>query len=323
MAQSQGQLPNSEGAGTSPRVQDDEFDLIDYIEVVVRRRWLVFWIIVICVGLAGLSVFQTNPLHFRAEVNLLAVEAPPVAGGQQSTINTAILKGFGMGLFVLEARIPALKTGPGIDSITVHQRLGAQLTVRQAIKVLNEKTDITHVDVGLVSIAVTDKDSVYAAGIANAYVDALKHYFLRERARRAEDELKYIDSRLFEVEGKLRSAEDSFLTFRAENLGHLDTERFLELQRELSWRQRRVTSWENVYNSLLARQEAIRIEAQRRDPKFEVLSYASVVSERTGIGTRVVLGLVSGLVLSIFAAFSADFFIRLKADGRLRTALNS
>lgn len=304
----------------SPESFDDEIDLIDYIAVIVRRRWLIFWTVVVSTAVSGLSTLMADPPPFRAEVNLLAVEAPPVAGGQESTINVNVLRGFGMGQYVLDATIP--NPDDPSDSITVHQIIGPMKTVRQALEALNGKTDISNVDVGLVSIAVTDADSVAAAGIANAYVYGLKHYFVEERQRRADEEVRYIDNRLLEVEVKLRAAEDSLLAFRAEHRGRLDTEQYLMLQRELGWRQRRVSSWESVYNSLLSRQESIRIQAQRGTPEFEVISFASAedaVKEGWSLRTRLILGIGAGAVLGIFLAFGAESVRRMGSTDNRKT----
>ena len=49
---------------------EDEIDLFDYIEVIVRRRWLIFWAVVIC-ALASFGYGRSQRVSYRAEVNVL------------------------------------------------------------------------------------------------------------------------------------------------------------------------------------------------------------------------------------------------------------
>ncbi len=312
MEEQQGDTGHQEHPGHR---HDDEIDLIDLIAVIVRRRWLIIWVIVLFTVMGGVSGYFADPPPFRAEVNLLAVEPPRLDGRTTPPISPTMISGFGIGQIVLSTLMPNPRSHG--DSITVLGWLGGQ-TIRRALQTLNDRTVITQAEGGLISIAVTDKDSLVAAGMSNAYVYALTHYFKKEKQIKADEELDYIDSRLLEVERWLREAEDSLLTFRARNRGRLDTERYLE------WRQRRVSSWENVYNNLLSRQEAIRIEAQRGRPDFRVLSYASAEdAERAGpsLRKRLMLGTGVGVLVALLAAFVVDYGSRVRSDGRLRQAL--
>lgn len=321
----------SEGntAGTTrPQPGNDsdrrEIDLVDYLEIIVRRRWFVLCTIFICLGISIVNwVLPRSPESYIAEVDLL-IHTP---GEDGVTIDRSFVGGLDVGRLVLNERIPH----PGLaeDSTSVYELLGASLTVRKAIASLKQKTQVSTLDGGrggLLTIAVTDLDSVYAAGIANAYVDVLRQFFLRERARTTQEKLDYIEGRLSKVEAELRAAEDSLLTFQLAYKGQPEFENYLELRRELRWRERRVASWENVYNSLLSRQEAVRMEEARRGlPEFRILGYATSTEPMFIWGrkfaTRFGLGLSAGLILAILGANLLDLWTRIKGDGRLRRAL--
>ena len=52
---------------------EEEIELLDYLVVVVRRRWLVFWGTVLCGAAAGLLGLQ-QPRMYRAEAIILAAQ---------------------------------------------------------------------------------------------------------------------------------------------------------------------------------------------------------------------------------------------------------
>lgn len=90
-------------------------------------------------------------------------------------------------------------------------------TGEDAMKALNEITSIRVSSEGIISIAVTYKDKVLAANIANSLVEELDRFMTQTAMTTGKKYRIFIEQRLSETEKNLSSVEDSLRTFQEKN----------------------------------------------------------------------------------------------------------
>jgi uncharacterized protein involved in exopolysaccharide biosynthesis len=307
-------------------VYEDEIDLLDYVEVIVRRRWLIVLGTVICAA-ATLVYGKLTPEQneYRAEANVLVREEPVMTPSgqvvQAASVNLSDLQRYDVRRGILDRLVPVKRDGEQ-DSIRLWDYFnGASYTIRQALDRLTEITEIRQDNAGVVTISVTMGDSAVAAIVANGYVKELINFQTEAQQYRIREEVAFIEERQAVVEGDLRAAEDSLLTFKRKHRGlprqGVPVE---ELEMQLSWHQRRVDARAGLYNSLLNQHEQALLRAKLARPKLQVINYAfAETAEQTAWGVRrkATLGGAVGLVLSIFLAFIFEYIDRNRKSGRL------
>ena len=174
---------------------------------------------------------------------------------------------------------------------------------------------------GLISIVITNHDSLLAASVANTYAKELQDYKTLLSVELSES-LDFLNARIDSAENYLKKTEKSLLEFKRSYRGRLDQLDLIDqLRTEYSWRQMLLDSRVKVYNSLLSQREELRYEHHREMPRFEILNLAKaedVVEVGWSLPGRAAIGAGIGFVLSIFSAFVVEYFARSKASGRLQ-----
>ncbi len=317
-------------AGRGGTGMTDEIDLLDYIEVLVRRRWLIVWIVVLC-ALGSYGYFRSRPPTgglFRAEANVLVPEGPgtdPASGKlyQAIPVNVNVLRRYSIGYNILERTVPR-KMGNGADSVKVSHFFGGT-NIRRMLKGLEAISDLSQDESGVITVQVTFANPLLATTLADAYVDELILYYSEKWEEQERMDLKLIESHLEAVEAELRAAEDSLLAFKRRHRGVRDAESIEELELQLSRFQRRVDIRSAHYANMLSRFEEARIQSDRRSPKLEVLNYAileNVTPVSRSIRQWVIISAGVGLIVSVFLAFFVDFLCRNRASGRMDPIVN-
>jgi uncharacterized protein involved in exopolysaccharide biosynthesis len=305
---------------------EDEIDLLDYVEVIVRRRWLIFLGTVICAA-ATLVYGKLTPEQneYRAEANVLVREEPMMTPQgqvvQAGSVNLNDLQRYDVRRGILDTLVPVAREGRQDSIILWDYFNGEGQTIRQALDRLVEVTEIRQDNAGVVTISVTMGDSAVAAIVANGYVNELIRFQTDEQQNRIREELAFIEERQEVVEADLRAAEDSLLTFKRKHRGlPMQGIPVEELEMQLSWHQRRVDARAGLYNSLLNQHEQALLRAKLASPKLQVINYAfAETAEQTAWGLRrkATLGGAVGLVLSVFLAFILEYIDRNRKSGRL------
>lgn len=311
----------------TPRPYEDEIDLIDYLEVIVRRRWLIILgMVLFAVGAVGYERFLAPSAEFEAEANLLLLdnrEVDTTGAIVKKTVNLGVLQSYPALSYVLDQ--PALSSNG--DSVTVRQVLDpdSTSTVHGLMQAVSGMVEGTTDESGVISITVTNANPRLAASIANAHMGALVKYYSDIQREQVQRTLSFIQSRLLELESGLRAAEDSLYTLRTRYQEVSDEPAELRrVSRETSWIQQTVEARTEVYRRLLNQREQVRIRSEREGPKFEVLNYATAEdSRKTGLSVRERAGLAAGagLVLSLLLAFLLEFVSRNRKSGRLEPVL--
>jgi uncharacterized protein involved in exopolysaccharide biosynthesis len=203
------------------RQPDDEFDLMDLMITLARRKTLIIGF-PIGVAIIAALISLVLPNIYQSSAKLL----PP----QQSQGGAAALLSQVGGLAGAAAGVAGLKTPNDLyigmlRSRTVADRLVAQFdlkkvyeadTVEKARRALETQTDIVSGKDGLITISVEDKDQKRVAKIANAYVSELI------RLTRVLAVTESSQRRLF-FEGQLESAKNNLAAVEVKLKGTLDS----------------------------------------------------------------------------------------------------
>jgi uncharacterized protein involved in exopolysaccharide biosynthesis len=161
-------------------------------------------------------------------------------------------------------------------------------------------------ETGVVRLAVSSDHPALAEQIAERLLDLLNEFNLEVRQGRAQEEGRFISSRLTEAQAELRAAEGALQDFLRQNREFGNSP---ELAFEHDRLQRQVMMRQEVYTSLLRSQEQARIDAVRDTPLFTVIDHPAGTAEPQGRGTvmRALLAFILGLMLAVFIAFLTEF----------------
>lgn len=162
---------------------------------------------------------------------------------------------------------------------------------------------------GVVQLTVTAPEPDLAEKVAERMLELLNEFNMGVRQTRAQEETRFIGSRVQAAHDELRAAEDAVQSFldrspQFRNSPGLLFE-FERLQRQLAIRQ-------DVYTALLQAHEQNRIDAIRDTPVLALLDHPAGTAEPQSRGTliRTLLAVMFGLAVSILIALVRELFRR-------------
>ena len=309
----------------------EELDLLDYIEVIVRRRWMIFWGVLICVLSSYIFALLETAL-FTAEVTILPAEEQDyldlktgMRRERRHSLYLDILESNPTSQRILRKKYPYKKRDGKIDSTSLLDFFEVP-SIQAGINALQGLTEFSAENTGVITIEVTSPDSLIAAAVANEYIDQLQSYNREKRKERIANQLGFIEERLASIQDSLVSAETALVKFKKNNRnlsfsGATGSTGFLspEQQTTFSRLQRDIQTRETLLTTILTQFEIARIEAEKEIPDIEVLNRATPpeFGEKTGKRKAVLLGFAVALVLTIFLAFILEYLGRSKESGRM------
>lgn len=201
---------------------DDSIDFAVY--VITLWKWKGFVAALICVAMASALVtsLTATPVYTSKVTILGPPEEAPSAG---SAILGAVsqLPGLGLGmssatnkdlfLNVLRSRTLAETLATRYRLIDYYKALNRQ----EAVATLQESSDVSSSDEGLITVKVGDRDPRMAAELANAYAEALEQYLSRMELGSASRKRRFISEQLTQHEEALRRAENALMQFQQQN----------------------------------------------------------------------------------------------------------
>lgn len=196
--------PNSLESHSDQSVADDEISLLDLASVITENLRLLILGPLLC-GIVALGItFLMTPI-FTAKTTIL----PPSQGGGAS----ALLAGLG-GLGGFASQVSGLKDPNEqyvayLNSFTLRHELIKKFNLQkyyekellsQTMLALSSRVNIsTDKQSGLISIEVDDEDPVFAAKLANAYVDELRVLTGKLAAVVAKDQREFMEEQVAEA----------------------------------------------------------------------------------------------------------------------------
>ncbi|RKY62859.1 MAG: hypothetical protein DRP95_00445 [Candidatus Latescibacterota bacterium] len=320
----------------------EEVDLFDYIEVLVKRRWLIVFGTAVCV-LTTLIYSLTAEKRYKAEATILPAEERDYlaqllggAGGQPApgrSFYIDILKSIPVTKAVLEKEYTYHVDGEERKG-TLMEYFRAR-TVHQGIRALQDIAKFSEArNTGIITISVTTTSPDLSAAVANEYVRQLQIYNTERRKTRAKEQMEFIEKRLKEVKRELAEAEQKLADFKKRNRNLITLSSgpegkssisfsSPELAMELSRLEREVTVKSDLFQTLTRQYELVRIEAKKETPVIEVLNYAEPPDRPTGKGKKflLLLSFVTGGFVSVGMAFFLEYVEKAHRSGRTRTVI--
>lgn len=156
-----------------PPPYEDEIDLIDYIKVIYKRRWMIVIIVLISVLFAAVSSLL-KPKMYEASATFFPMNVDYAVQSEGFTIKPGVNID-DLIISVLESRGMADKV---IEQLNLKDIWNAKFK-SAARMVLKKISKITPEKNGLIRLSVVTDSPQISANIANAYVDNLD-YFNRE-----------------------------------------------------------------------------------------------------------------------------------------------
>jgi uncharacterized protein involved in exopolysaccharide biosynthesis len=281
---------------------DDEIDLLDYLRVIWRYRWMIAILCFVAMSLA-VVLSRLKPRQYQAAVTVV----PPLdilqkeSAGGLGALNNPLLRQVmdtagdritKMYVEILESREVADALIDRFRLMEAYEKVEYRADAR---KQLQKNTKVQTTDGGAVKITVLDRDPNRSAAIANAYIEELDKRNKRLSTGQATSKRIFLENRLKEVEAKL-SKIDSTLS-------------------------REVETQEMLYAMLVQQFELAKIDEAKSMPTIQVLD-PPVVPERgvpRGTVKKGILAGIAALMLAVFLAFSREYVRQARQRGTGRT----
>ncbi len=286
-------------ASTAPALRgtgdEQEIDLIDYLLVIWRHRWMILLLTLVAMAVTVVLMLRT-PRRYQASATIV----PPVeilqkeAGSGLGALGNSMLRNImdsgsiaGIYVEILESREVADSIIDQFDLMHAYEKIDYRSDAR---KELDRNTRIESTEDGAVKIAVTDLDPNRAAAMANAYIAELDQRNKRLSTGQATSKRIFLENRLKEVEDRLMQ---------------IDT----MLSREAKIQ-------EMLYELLVQQYEMAKIEEAKSMPTIQVLDEAVVPELPVARGTvrKGIMAGMAAMMLGVFLAFAREY----AASARLR-----
>jgi uncharacterized protein involved in exopolysaccharide biosynthesis len=285
-------------------VDPDEIDLVEYLAVIWRHRWMIAMLCFVAMVLT-VAWTLTRPRMYRSSttivppLEILQKQSGPMGGlgaMGKSMLRSVIDTGSIADIYaeILKSREVSDAIIDRFDLMTVYKDVRFRSDVLDQLK---RNTKIETTDQGAVKITVTDLDPNKASAIANAYVQELDRQNKRLSTGEATSKRIFLENRIKEVEAKL-SQIDNIPTHEAK-------------------------TQEMLYEMLVQEYEMAKIEEAKNMPTIQVLDEAVVPELPIARGTirRGIVAGVAAFMVGVFGAFAREYI--KAARRRRRTAIST
>ncbi|RLB13978.1 MAG: lipopolysaccharide biosynthesis protein [Deltaproteobacteria bacterium] len=201
--------------------EEDEINLLDLFLVLLRRKWLIFWIVLLAIA-SSVTISLLLPLKYTATSRILPPQetSPGLSGllsqsgGAFSGLAGSLLGGTSSAdlyVGILESRSVA-------DSLIREFNLKEVYEQDYLEDTYKKLSDNTNIDVSrktqVISVSVEDRDPKRAADMANAYLEALDHINRTVNVSEGHRKRVFLEKRLKKVKDDLMKAESALETFQ-------------------------------------------------------------------------------------------------------------
>ncbi|RPI20080.1 MAG: hypothetical protein EHM61_27765, partial [Acidobacteria bacterium] len=308
-----------------PDDESEGISLISYVNVLLRRRWLIIG----CSFLAAAAAYgfsKLQPRQYQASATFLVADTSANVIGEQSDAFFAALKNpaeyykkVALSSSILDQLLQEQFQAPeqgkpasllqilNVEGQTSQERLyKARESLAKSIDLPNSR-DFPN----LMTLQVTARSPDLAADIANRLIARLKAYDVDLRGRNARERLQFIEEQIAGVQKKLGTAEDALQRFTDRNRGSMG-----QLTLEKSRLEREVLLQQEIFLTLKKEFEVARIAEKKETSSISIIDQASPPRFASSPKTRlnVALAGVVGLMMSVFLAFLIEYFGKVKND---------
>lgn len=300
---------------------DDEIDIREYLEVVLKR-WKTIALITLGTGIIVLVFNLLQPPIYEARTTILVK-----SGGGGSALNQisglAGLAGINLPSSggslselteVLQSRAVAAKV---LEDLDLRERVegwnSSRYSDQKLINKVQQMLGKPKTKGNLLELTVEESNPALAADIANGYVDALSYYWNKLNYTEARKKKDYIESQLPRVEKELKQAEKKFKKFTILTpqgssvssgiMGAVSGSRSQGI--EVARLSREMEIQNTVYTMLRKEYESVRLEESKEIPPFSIVDRAAVPESKSKpkIKMNTMIGLVMGMFGGVIYAF--------------------
>ncbi len=313
-------IPGESGLAAGGIRDDEETSLFGFVNILLKYRGMIA-VLIIAMGVFGaFRFFEARPRYMtRLGINVASNQSSSDATGlaAQLGIGHASASAEDVALFTELLRSPPLLhkvararyavvttkgTVTGPLQIFYGFRGAPELHQDEMTKILNEGLTISASSrTGNIWIFVDAPYPDLSQQVAQNMLGLIDGFSRARKHAQASAEREFVEGRVAEARGELRSAEDQAVEFRVENRDFSSpvlNMANLRLLREVSMKQQ-------VYTSLLQSYDRARIEEARNITSITVLETPErpIKPERSDAISLPLLGAIAGLLLGIVVAF--------------------
>ena len=270
--------------------EEEEIHLINYVNVVLKRRWLIIFGVFFCVLLTGIVSKMMAPVY-TASAKFLPSKNPEMTSRMGTLIGTSgrvesfqdnvtseyyteLLRSFPFLERIANKKFLSKKSGEETDLVSYYEIEADNETERmvKATKTIGDNLEIsTARTTKVVSLSYSSGEPELSAAIVNAFLKELITYNQDIRDTKAKQNREFIEERLEENRKLLKKAEAELADFTAKNKKIVTPDLEIELDRL----KRNVKVQEEVYVMLKKQLELAKIEEQEKKPVIEIIENAS------------------------------------------------
>lgn len=291
------------------RIYNDEIDLREYLDVIMRR-WKLIGLLIISIALAALifSIMQKPVYEAKATVLLRSGSSSSVS--QYAGLAGALgvnLGGAGGNagdlMELLKSRAVAAKV---LDDLQLTRRIKGwddpQIKRANLALAVSGMLNPPKTTGNVLEIRTVADDPQLAADLANGYFSALSYCWNELNFTEAQKKLIYINSELPRVEKDLKITESKLKLIPRSATG-------FSLAGQ-GGPQRDYEIYNSVYTMLKKELETTKLEASKEIPPFSIIDKAEKPLSKSKPKTKlnVMIGAILGLFMGIFIAFFQEYW---------------
>ncbi len=306
--------------------EEEEINLIQYINVLLKRRWMIVLGVFICVAFVAIYSFKLSPFY-TATAKFLPSNNPEMTSRMGSLLGGGNIQSFSENVTseyytellqrtvfldrILARTFFSQEAGGDVDLVAyygiesgndIEKRLKTVNAIRGNLELSTAKTT------KVITLSYTTGEPELSADIVNAFLDELAIYNQDIRGSKAKENREFVENRLKDVQRLLNAAEDKQANFSTRNK-KIGT----DLQPEFDRLKRSVKVQEEVYITLSKQLELAKIEEQEKKPMLEILERAVPPLTKSGPSRKknvILAGFVS-LMLFVGLAFVLEFISKI------------
>lgn len=292
---------------------EDEINLKDILDVLLRQKMTVIWFIVLCIAASLIISFTSKPLYEGKTQLLIRTSG---SSGASQIAGLASMMGMSLG---------GGSSGGG-SIIEIEELIQTPAVERRVREVLAghpslEGVSMPEIDLGklktkskgsILDITVRHENRVLAADIADSYVDAVSYYWNKLNVTEARKKREYLEAQIPIAEAELDKAQNklkslTYLVTPSKSIisgGQIiKTVDILRLEKELEIQG-------SIYQMLKTEYANAKVQEAKEVSPFTDIE-KSEVPEKPAVPNKklnLAVGLLMGLFGGVFFAFLVDYF---------------
>lgn len=309
----------------------DETEFFDYLEVIIKRRWLIFWGILICIISVAfftkikerVKIYESHAsIHPSEQSDYLKTGIDERIVSQQ--VYPEIMESFTFRESIVKKRYKFINDGKEEEKDLI-EYFNSE-TLENAVLNLNSIIEIETLNQGIIDIKVSTKFPELSASIANEYINQLDIYNQERRNSNAKANLEFIEGRLEQIKKELENAEENLLDFTNKNqellLSNIEgtpnprvSRSLPALEMERDRLEREVSLKSDLFITLNSQYELAKIEAQKEIPVITVIDYGKPPNSPvpSKLKRNSLIAAFIGLFISVSLAFTMEYFKKVDA----------